>query len=111
MFLDQSIVNWDTYHLDDFHLSSIPLNHNFINYETKINVYPQPTNSSIKIQSDNNISEIIIYDFLGKEILHQQKFNKSNRVKLDVSNFVSGTYFVRIQTKYDTTIKQVQIAH
>ena len=111
LFLDQSIVNWDTYHLDDFHLSSIPLNHNLINYETNINVYPQPTNNNLNIQSDNNIKEISIYDCLGKEISYYQKFNKSSRVKLDVSNLVSGTYFIKIQTKDDTTVKQIQIAH
>ncbi|MBR77804.1 MAG: hypothetical protein CMD36_07855 [Flavobacteriales bacterium] len=111
LFLDQSIVNWDTYHLDDFHLSSTPLDHNFINYETNINIYPQPTNNTLNIQSDNNIKEILIYDCLGKEISHYQKFNKSSRVKLDVSNLVSGTYFIKIQTKDNTTVKQIQIAH
>ena len=111
LFLDQSIVNWDTYHLDDFHLSSIPLNNNLINYETNINVYPQPTNNTLNIQSDNNIKEISIYDCLGKEISYYQKFNKSSRVKLDVSNLVSGTYFIKIQTKDDTAVKQIQIAH
>ena len=43
LFLDQGVTNWDTYYLDNFHLSSTPLNIKEINSSNNLLVFPQPT--------------------------------------------------------------------
>ena len=50
LFLDQGVVNWDKYYLDDFNLSSTPLLVQDINDAEIINVYPQPAKDYLNIE-------------------------------------------------------------
>ncbi|MFI5218100.1 MAG: T9SS type A sorting domain-containing protein [Bacteroidia bacterium] len=67
---------------------------NSINDE--INIYPNPVNSELNIQSRELISEIKIYDVVGKEFFKSQLQTKSNDFKLQTSNYTTGVYFIEI---------------
>ncbi|MFI5218099.1 MAG: SBBP repeat-containing protein [Bacteroidia bacterium] len=61
-----------------------------------VSVYPNPVNSELNIQSRELITEIKIYDIVGKEVFNSQLQTKSNRLKLQTSNYTTGVYFIEI---------------
>lgn len=112
MFIDQGVVNWDLYFLDDFNLSSTPLLTNEINESNLINVFPQPAKNSLNIQVKLNNSEINTLDLYNSQgkILSSNVLNKNDEnINLDVSQFKSGIYFIKVHSKNNLYTKKVQI--
>jgi len=112
MFIDQGVVNWDLYFLDDFNLSSTPLLTNEINESNLINVFPQPAKNSLSIQVKLNNSEINTLDLYNSQgkILSSNVLNKNDEnINLDVSQFKSGIYFIKVHSKNNLYTKKVQI--
>jgi len=65
--------------------------------ENRIQVYPNPTDAAITIQStDVKIERINIYDLSGRLILTTENLDK--KVSLDISKFQSAVYFLEVQT-------------
>ena len=64
-----------------------------------IHIYPNPTNTMINIDSDIfiNSAKYYIYNMLGDVISFGALFD-GNKTILDVSNLISGVYFMRIVT-------------
>ncbi|MEJ6600126.1 MAG: S8 family serine peptidase [Crocinitomicaceae bacterium] len=71
-----------------------------------IKVYPNPTESSFKIESNDEIIDINILDLTGKSI-SIDNFKNNN---IDLAPLTTGTYFLSIRTvKGTSTIKIVKI--
>ena len=112
MFIDQGVVNWDPYFLDDFNLSSAPLLINEINKSNLISVFPQPAKNSLNIQvklNNNEINTLDIYNSQGKILLSNVLNKNSENINLDVSQFKSGIYFIKVHSKNNLYTKKVQI--
>jgi hypothetical protein len=112
LFLDQTVVNWDMYYLDDFNLTSTPLLVQDINDSEIIDVYPQPAKDNLNIDikfSHNDVSRLDLYDIQGKVLLSTVVNQNSNNVSLDVSELNSGIYFVKVQSENNLYTKKVQI--
>jgi hypothetical protein len=110
MFLDQGVVNWDAYFLDDFHVSSAPLAINNISDNDNITIYLQPVTNTLNIDIKRNnkeINKLQLFDIKGCLLL-SQSINQDN-ISLDVSGFDSGIYFVKVQSKNHLYTKKVQI--
>lgn len=60
-----------------------------------IRIFPNPANNTINIEGNSMLQNIEIFNLLGQKIL-QKKVN-SNTIKLDVSSFASGHYFLKTQ--------------
>ncbi len=60
---------------------------------SKINIFPNPTESILNIQSEIEISNIVIINMLGQKLL-----SNINQSSIDVSSLTSGTYFITIET-------------
>ncbi len=67
-------------------------------------IFPNPASSILNIQS-NNIQKIEIYDVSGKQILNENKSGKS--VILNIDNYSTGIYFVKIYTTEETFITKL----
>ena len=81
------VANWSTLGIDDFEEGS------------NINLYPNPSNSTINIQLRNSasIGKLEVYDMLGKQIFNQSI--TSNEVShIDVSNWNAGLYLIKISS-------------
>lgn len=74
------------------------------NINTNFQVYPNPSSNLININSDENLKSVTIYDVLGNDILNKNS-NQTNDV-IDVSQFNSGLYFVKIQFENGRTTTQ-----
>jgi hypothetical protein len=85
---------------------------NSIDEETalmNVSVYPNPTNSLISVDFDDNIiTSYVLYDIQGREVLSENKlFNDS--FDIDLSSFNSGIYLLKIATdKGDFTQKVIK---
>ena len=66
---------------------------------SRFSIFPNPTSDFIHIVNTNNdtIEEIEIYDSLGKRLI-TTVFGNLN-VSVDVSNFASGAYLIKVKSK------------
>lgn len=76
------------------------------NDKPNVTVYPNPASSELYVESREIIKYIIIYDYLGKEILTVENMNDF-KVKLDLSKLVNGTYVVNITTENQSLNKKI----
>ncbi len=60
---------------------------------SKINIFPNPTESILNIQPEIEISNIVIINMLGQKLL-----SNINQSSIDVSSLTRGTYFITIET-------------
>ena len=75
-------------------------NINSIN-EEKLNIYPNPANDVLKIETEYEINEIAIYDIYGR----RQVTVTPNR-QIDVADLTSGVYFIKINTEKGNIVKR-----
>jgi len=61
----------------------------------KVNVYPNPTNDIINIETDETLLNYVVYDMNGREI-QNGIFGSSNQ--LNLQNATNGVYFVKVTT-------------
>ena len=80
---------------------------NLLISEKKYEVYPNPTSKFLTINGNLADSKIVIYDIIGKEIL-TKKVNATT-VMLDVSDLLSGTYYIRIEGGNGVAVVQVVV--
>ncbi len=69
-----------------------------------LELFPNPTNNSVTVQSSSELGMITIYDALG-EIVFTQKSNATEQ-QIDLSGFSSGIYFLSAQGKYLRLMKE-----
>lgn len=81
-------------------------NEDFVS-ETKITMFPNPAIESTTITSTQEITSITIFNILGQEVATFK--GEGNNTQIDVSNFTTGTYFVKIQAQDKTeTLKLIK---
>lgn len=71
-------------------------------YENKFNIYPNPVNDILVIDTDEEIAEINIYNIVGISVF------KADNIKHDinVSDFAEGVYFISIKTDKGEVVKR-----
>jgi hypothetical protein len=76
--------------------------------EDYLKLFPNPANNHITIQSDFIIERIALFGIDGK-VLKEQNLNNNSHI-IDVSDLLSGVYFIQIYSNTKTVIKIVKIA-
>jgi len=61
---------------------------------TGLKFYPNPTNGIITVESEGEINELFLTDFSGK-LLAKYKISGHSGLKVDLSNYSTGVYFLR----------------
>jgi hypothetical protein len=89
--------------IDDVKIFSRTLNTNDFNNQSKLTIYPNPSNDFIKISGLKKTENYSIYNSLGMEI---QKGNISDLEKINIQNLSNGLYFIKFNDKQ--TIKFVK---
>ncbi|HLG41425.1 MAG TPA: T9SS type A sorting domain-containing protein, partial [Chitinophagaceae bacterium] len=72
-----------------------------------ISIFPNPSSSIFNVESSQKISQIEIYDVLGKIIYQSQP--SSPKFEIDLSDKPKGIYFVKIISDYKNYIQKVII--
>jgi hypothetical protein len=69
---------------------------NDINTNNNVNVFPNPAHDVINIASDYNMKSVTLVNYVGQTVFTQDV--SGNTYQINVSNYVTGMYFVRIET-------------
>ena len=69
------------------------------------NVYPNPVNDKLVIETEEIVKEVVVYDVYGR-----QQDNKTTRqqgnLSVDVTNLNSGVYFVKVVTENGEAVQR-----
>ena len=96
LIFDQGVVNWDTYFIDDFNISSIPSYVEETNFDNNLVVFPNPSSDKIKLYI-NDFNETLIvnfYDINGVNIISDMIVNNKFEQYIDVSDLCLGLIFL-----------------
>lgn len=86
---------------------SVKVEHIGINeYESKLELFPNPVDNKLYISSDVNIEEINIFNIMGVQIYNEQFTMKDEKYAIDVDNLQSGIYIIEIKTNNNSIIKR-----
>jgi hypothetical protein len=76
----------------------------------QISVYPNPANDVVNIVSTNDIKTIEVLNYIG-QMVYANNSVSLKKVELNVSNFKSGVYFVKITTNSGIKTTKVTVTH
>ncbi len=68
-------------------------------------IYPNPANNYVYVNSDNNIDKISMYNELG-ELLYINESVNIKSIKLDLTGYKRGIYFVEIDNAVYKLLKK-----
>ena len=68
-----------------------------------INLYPNPAQNTLYIESAETVEQVIIYDISGRTL---QQTNNPN-TSIDVSNLANGIYLVKVKTAQGETVRKI----
>ena len=76
-------------------------------------IYPNPASNQVNITLQGNwndsISEIAIYDLLGKKIKNLKPVTSTMDVVVDISDIAAGIYLIEVIVGYAKTTKNLII--
>jgi len=75
-----------------------------IKNEIPVNLYPNPTNEQITIETSVSMTKVEIINSIG-QIVYSQDLKKKS-VKIDVAKFAKGNYFAKVYTSKGITLKK-----
>ncbi len=82
-----------------------PSNEACVDFETGVNptnlseikVYPNPSNSKVFITLTNDVSQVVMYNYLGQVVM-ERNITDENSLEVDVRNYEAGAYLVKFVT-------------
>ena len=77
------------------------------NYIANVNVYPNPVNDRLYIETSTQIQSIEVYDIYGRIQNLRNSETQKLRNSIDVSDLNSGIYFVKIKTEEGNIVKRI----
>lgn len=81
-----------------------------IEQSNKINIYPNPTNNILYINSLNQFNEYSVYDNSGKIILHKNTCGIKN-LQIDFSFLTNGIYYLKFVGTDNIQFKKFAVAN
>lgn len=60
----------------------------------KLQVYPNPANDIIRIESNMNLQSIVLYDMYGREVWNNN-YRDENKIEINLSTFSRGQYLLK----------------
>ena len=82
------------------------VNVNEYSHDTKVTVYPNPTNDKIYIVTEAEIEEVVVYDIYGRQQDYKTTGLQGN-VTVDVTKLNAGIYFIKINTEEGNIVKRI----
>ena len=77
------------------------------NYIANVNVYPNPVNDRLYIETSTQIQSIEVYDIYGRIQNLRNSETQKLRNSIDVSDLNSGLYFVKVKTEEGNIVKRI----
>ncbi len=70
-------------------------------------IYPNPASNMVNIESEYEITSVILYNNLGQVVETLQP--GMNKAVLDVTNKETGIYFIRLETEKGVITKKISV--
>jgi hypothetical protein len=64
--------------------------------EFSFNVYPNPANTVLNVQSNTQVGSVRVLDMSGRQVMYQQYAAASNNISLDVNALENGAYLLQL---------------
>jgi hypothetical protein len=77
---------------------------------SSISLYPNPANDVVNIVSTNDIKTVEVLNYIG-QMVYTNKNVDLKTVKLNVTGFKSGVYFVKVTTTSGTKTTKITVTH
>ena len=74
--------------------------------ESNLNIYPNPVNDRLYIETESEIEEVVVYDVYGRVQNFRNSETQKLRNSIDVSKLNSGVYFVKVVTNDGEVVKR-----
>lgn len=78
---------------------------NKFNSRNTVNLFPNPANGIISLDSDLEIEQIIIFNLMGKIVYELAR--PANTINIDISNLESGVYLFKVISSEGSIVKQI----
>lgn len=76
--------------------------------QIQISLYPNPASETITIDADaEQMQQVVMFDMAGRVIRNEEM--TANKLQMDVSNLVAGTYYLKIYTVKGAIVKSLVI--
>ena len=72
-----------------------------------INIYPNPVNDRLYIETELGIEEVSVFDVFGRSIVAESQSHKVTKTSVDLSGLNTGIYFVKINTEKENIVKRI----
>ena len=79
---------------------------NELEQKSYINIYPNPVNDKLYIETEAEIEEVVVYDVYGRIQNLRNSETQKLRNSIDVTDLNSGVYFVQIKTEEGNITKR-----
>lgn len=76
------------------------------------NVFPNPASETLFVQFDfeeDTDVQLALFSVDGRQIWKHQETGRSNAIQINVADFPSGQYFIRLSNKDKVQTKAIQI--
>ena len=101
----EDVLFWDTNNRWEFLNGNVPTLGNNDLITPTVNLYPNPSNELINISfGEDRLSKLELFDITGK-LLFKKELN-SNTYTLNITNYSSGTYIVKVYNQYNTSLNK-----
>lgn len=74
--------------------------------DLQFTVFPNPASTEINVRSLESISELSITDICGKQIYHSGILNSSSEIRISVSGFPAGIYFLQLKNDTEKSVQK-----
>ena len=74
---------------------------------SSLNIYPNPVNDKLYIETEVEIEEVSIFDVYGRNQNLRISETQKLRISVDVTNLNSGVYFIQIKTEEGNIVKRI----
>ena len=71
-----------------------------------LNIFPNPATDNLSIEANQEITEVNIYNIIGVNVYNEQCTMNNAQLDINISDFNSGVYFVKVKTGNGETVKR-----
>ena len=74
--------------------------------ESYFNIFPNPASDNITISTNQEITEVNIYNILGVNVYNETFAMNNSQLNVNISDFSNGVYFIKVKTEEGEIVKR-----